>query len=332
MMVIKLVMSIPADTHTVKIFLALLPVVLFCTPAANSQAHKSEQQTTTASQPAQKSFATPKEAAEALFQATEKFDVTSLMEILGPDGEDLVSSEDPVQDKNNANVFAARAHEKNEVVIDPKNSNRAAISVGNEDWPLPIPLVRKTGKWSFDTKAGRQEVLFRRIGSNELDAIEICRGYVDAQREYAEEKHDNAGVNQFAQKIISTPGKRDGLAWRNSDGTWGGPIAEGIAKAIEEGYTNRQQPYHGYYFKILKGQGSNLPLGQLEFVVNGAMIGGFALAAAPADYRVTGVKTFIVSYEGVVYQKDLGPDTLKIFKDMELYNPDKTWDRTDDNW
>jgi hypothetical protein len=139
-------------------------------------------------------------------------------------------------------------------------------------------------------------------------------------------------VNQFAQKIISTTGKQDGLAWRNPDGTLGGPIGEGVAKALEQGYTNKSQPYHGYYFKILKGQGPNAPLGQMQFVVNGAMIGGFALAAAPAEYRVTGVKAFLVGYDGVVYQKDLGPDTLKIFKAMELYNPDKTWDRTDDNW
>jgi hypothetical protein len=192
--------------------------------------------------------------------------------------------------------------------------------------------VNKGGKWLYDTNAGRQEVLFRRIGANELDAIQICRSYVEAQREYALEKHDNAEVNQFAQKIISTPGKQDGLAWRNPDGTWGGPIAEGIARALEQGYTNKSQPYHGYYFKILKGQGPNAPLGEMDFVVKGAMIGGFALTAAPAEYRVTGVKTLLVSYDGVVYQKDLGPDTLKIFRAMELYNPDKTWDRTDDNW
>jgi len=321
----KLIMSIPANLRSLASFRVLLPAVFLCIPAAYSQAQKSEP-------PAQKSFATPKEAAEALFQATGNFDVAALKEILGPDGEDLVSSEDPVQDKNNATGFAARAQEKNEVTVDPKNSKRAVISVGNEEWPLPIPIVSKGGKWFFDTKAGREEVLFRRIGSNELDAIEICRGYVDSQFEYAEEKHDNAEVNQFAQKIISTPGKRDGLAWRKPDGTWEGPIAEGIAKALEQGYASKEKPYHGYYFKILKGQGANAPLGQMNFVINGAMIGGFALAAAPADYRVTGVKTFIVSYEGIVYQKDLGPDTLKIFKDMELYDPDKTWRRTDDNW
>jgi hypothetical protein len=175
-------------------------------------------------------------------------------------------------------------------------------------------------------------VILRRIGANELDAIQICRGYVEAQEEYAMEKHDLAEVNQYAQLIISTPGKHDGLAWQKADGTWEGPVGEGVAKALAQGYTNRSQPYHGYYFKILKGQGAAAPLGKIDFMFNGAMIGGFALAAAPAEYLVTGVKTFIVSYEGIVYQKDLGPDTLKIFKDMELYNPDKTWDRTDDNW
>ena len=324
--------SMPANICGMKILQALLLVALLCTAAAFSQAQQSKQQATTPSKSAHKTFATPKEAAEALIQATGNFDVAALMEILGPEGEDLVSSEDPVRDKNAATAFAAKAREKNDVAIDPKNSKRAILSVGNDEWPLPIPLVSKGGKWFFDTKAGRDEVLFRRIGANELDAIEICRGYVDAQAAYALEKHDGAEVNQYAQRILSTPGKHDGLAWRKPDGTMQGPIAEGIAKALEQGYTDKTQPYHGYYFKILKGQGPAAPLGQIDFVVNGAMIGGFALAAAPADYRVTGVKTFLVSYKGVVYQKDLGPDTLKIFKDMELYNPDKTWARTDDNW
>ena len=311
----------------------LLLIAVFCIAATLSRAGKqSVQKASTRSQPAPKAFATPKQASEALIQATATFDLPALKEILGPDGEDLVSSEDPVRDKNIAAAFATKAREKNQITVDPKDSGRAILSVGNDEWPLPIPLVKKEGKWSFDTKAGREEVLFRRIGANELDVIQICRGYVEAQKEYALEKHDNAEVNQYAQKIISTPGKHDGLAWQNSDGTWGGPVGEGIAKALAQGYTDRSQPYHGYYFKILKGQGPAAPLGKIDFMVNGAMIGGFALAAAPAEYRVTGVKTFLVSYEGVVYQKDLGPDSLKIFKDMELYNPDKTWDRTDDNW
>ena len=280
----------------------------------------------------QKTFATPKEAVDALIQAAEVFDVPALKAILGPHGEDLVSSEDPVQDKNRAGVFAAKARQKSDVTVDPQNSNRAILSVGDEDWPLPIPIVKNNGRWSFDTPAGRQEILYRRIGANELNAIQICLGFVEAQHQYALEKHDNSEVNQYAQRIISTPGKHDGLAWRDPDGTWEGPVGERVAKALEQGYTDRSQPYNGYYFKVLKGQGPSAPLGSMSFIVKGAMIGGFALAAAPADYRVTGVKTFIVSYEGIVYQKDLGPGTLGIFKSMALYDPDKTWQRTDDSW
>jgi len=284
------------------------------------------------STPTQKTFKTSREASDALIQAAKNFDVPALEQILGPGSEDLISSEDPVRDKNITLAFAAKAEEKNSITTDPKNPNRAVLVIGNDEWPMAIPMVKKNGAWSFDTNAGRKEVLYRRIGSNELDAIEICRGYVDAQHEYAMEKHDDAKVNQYAQRVISTPGKHDGLVWRNADGSLGGPIAEGIADALQEGYTDKSKPYHGYFFKILKGQGPAAPLGKLNFVVEGAMIGGFALAAAPAEYRVTGVKTFIVSYEGIVYQKDLGPDTLKIFREMELYNPDKSWQRTDDNW
>jgi hypothetical protein len=280
----------------------------------------------------QKAFATPQEAADALVQAAGTYDLTTLEQILGPDSEDLLSSEDPVSDKNKAAEFAAKGRQYTEVKVDPKNAGSATVSVGDDGWPLPIPLVKKGNQWLFDTKAGRQEMLYRRIGSNELDAIEICRGYVDAQQEYALEKQDNSEVNQYAQRVISTPGKHDGLVWYNADGSLGGPIAEGIAKALQQGYTDKSKPYHGYYFKILKGQGPAAPLGQMSFVVGRAMIGGFALAAAPAEYRITGVKTFIVGFDGIVYQKDSGPGTLRIFREMELYNPDKTWTPTDDNW
>lgn len=283
-------------------------------------------------QPAQKAFASPKEAADTFIQAAESFDVSAMKQILGSEGEDLVASEDTVQDKHIAEAFAAKAREKHTVVVDPKTPNRAVLIIGEHDWPMPIPIVKKNGKWFFDTNAGRQEMLYRRIGSNELDAIQICRGYVDAQEEYALEKHDGSAVSQYAQRIVSSPGKHDGLVWRNPDGSLGGPIAEGIAQAIEQGYSDKAKPYHGYFFKILKGQGPAAPLGKMNFIVEGAMIGGFALAAAPADYRVTGVKTFIVSYQGIVYQKDLGPNTLETFKNMELYNPDKTWQLTDDSW
>jgi hypothetical protein len=315
--------------------LSLLPAVLLsCALATVPQAQsQSNQNAPAASQPAPKAFDTPQQAAQALIQATDSFDVPALIAILGPGSEDLVSSPDPVQDKKNAAVFAAKAHEKNAVNVDPKNSTRAILSVGNDDWPFPVPIVKKGGKWHFDSKEGHDEILFRRIGSNELDAIQICLGYVEAQKEYASEIHDDSGVNQYAQKIISTPGKKDGLCWKNPDGTLAGPISEGIAHAMEEGYSRAKGlAYHGYYFKILKGQGPAAPLGQLDYVIKGIMIGGFALVAVPAEYRVTGVKTFMVSNDGIVYEKDLGPDTLNVAKAMERYNPDKTWHRTDDEW
>jgi len=286
----------------------------------------------TVSDSKQKQFDTPKEAAENLVQAAESFDVAALTEILGPDSADVVSSQDPVADKKQAMAFAAKAKEKSNIETDPKNPNRAILTIGDDDFPLPIPIVKQKGKWIFDMKAGRQEILNRRIGTNELDAITICRGFVEAQEEYAQEKHDDAKVNQYAQRIISTPGKHDGLAWKNSDGTWGGPVGEGIARALEQGYSKQGQPFHGYYFKVLKGQGPAAPKGEMDFVMEGAMIGGFALTAAPAQYRVTGVKTFQVGPSGVVYEKDLGPDTLKVFETMDRYNPDKTWKTTNDDW
>jgi Protein of unknown function (DUF2950) len=286
-----------------------------------------------APQPGQKQFDTPKQAADALIQVAANFDPAAAKEILGPESDDIVASEDPVQDKNRATEFANKAKEKTSVEIDKKNPNHAIVLVGNDDFPLPIPLVKQKGKWFFDTKVGREEILNRRVGQNELNAIAICRGFVEAQHEYAAEKHDDSKVNQYAQRIISTPGKHDGLAWQNPDGTWGGPVGEEVAKALQEGYSNpgKPQPYHGYYFKVLKGQGPAAPMGEMDFLVKGAMIGGFALAAAPAEYRVTGVQTFMVGPDGVVYEKDLGPDTLKTFQSMDKYNPDKTWTVTEDD-
>jgi hypothetical protein len=284
-----------------------------------------EKSATSATAPAQKTFATAEEAADALVAAAGSFDRPALKAILGPDADYLVAPGEPAKDRETALAFAAKAGEKRAVVADPKNPNRATLIVGDQDWPLPIPIVRKAGKWHFDTEAGRQEILYRTIGSNELDAIQICHGYVEAQHEYALAKHEGSAVNQYAQRIISTPGTQDGLAWQNADGTWGGPVGENVARAIEQGYSDRASPYHGYFFKVLKGQGPAAPLGQLDFVVKGVMIGGFALVAAPAEYLVTGVKTFIVSHDGVVFEKDLGTQTLTAFKAMERYNPDKTW-------
>jgi len=282
--------------------------------------------------PGAKAFTSAEQAATALVQAAETYDVPALLEILGADGKDIVGSEDPVGDKVRATAFAALARSKQTIQIDPKKPSRATLVVGPEEWPFPVPIVKVGGQWFFDTKAGRTEILRRRIGANELDAIELCRGYVEAQKEYALQQRSEPGVNEYAQRLISTPGKHDGLAWRNEDGTWGGPVGEGVAQAIEQGYSDRAKPFHGYYFKVLKGQGPAAPLGELDFVVNGVMIGGFALAAAPAQYGVTGIQSFIVSHDGIVYQKDLGPDTLTAFKNMDRYNPDKSWRPTEDGW
>ena len=270
-------------------------------------------------------FDTPQQAADALVAAAEQFDERALREIFGPGGEDIVFSGEYPQDRKRASDFAAEAREKKSVSEDSKKGNRAFLLVGNEDWPFPVPIVKLGAKWAFDAKAGRQELLYRRIGSNELDAIDICRGYVEAQHEYALQKREGYDANQYAQRIVSTPGKQDGLGWQNPDGSWGGPIGEKIARAIEQGYSGGAEPYHGYFFKILKGQGPAAPLGEMDFVVKGVMIGGFALVAAPAEYDVTGVKSFIVSHDGVVYEKDFGPSTLNEFIKMQLFNPDQSW-------
>ena len=270
-------------------------------------------------------FESAEKAADALIDAAEKFDVTSLIRIVGPQGEDLVLTGEYAQDRERSQEFAAQARKKKQVTLDPKSDTRAYLLVGERDWPFALPIVKRDGRWSFDAAAGRQELMYRRIGSNELDAIEICDGYVDAQFDYAYRKRQGYEAPQYAQRVISSPGKQDGLAWQNPDGSWGGPIGEKIAHAIEQGYNLKADPYHGYFFKVLKAQGPAAPLGAMDYVVGGIMIGGFALVAAPAEYAETGLKTFMVSHTGVVYEKDLGPDTLAEFQKMDHFNPDKSW-------
>ncbi len=272
-----------------------------------------------------KSFDTPQQAAQALIAAADNFDQGRLEEIFGPEARDIVFTGELPQDRERAAAFAAEAHEKTSISLDPKTKARAFVLVGNEEWPFPIPLVKRAGNWYFDTEAGRQEILFRRIGANELSAITLCEGYVEAQDDFSFRKRSGYQVSQYAQHIIAPPGTKDGLAWKDSAGHWDGPIGEKIAHAIQQGYNLKSEPYHGYYFKILKGQGPAAHLGRMDYVVEGVMIGGFALVAAPAEYRETGVKTFIVSNDGVVYEKDLGATTLDVFKKMTLFNPDSSW-------
>lgn len=309
----------------------LLLIVMSCAvlQQVGAFAQQTEEQTQkTPEQPALRTgpqgFDTPQQGGKALVDAAQNFEEGAFIKIFGEQGADLVLTGELPQDKQRAADFSQMASEKLNTVVDPTNANRAIVYVGDEDWPFPIPLEKRAGKWYFNAEAGRQEMLFRRIGANELSAIQICLGYVDAQVEYAYEPREGYNVNQYAQQIISSPGT-PGLAWQDADGNWEGPIGENVAKAIAQGYAPDAQPYHGYYFKVLKGQGPAAPMGQMNYVINGVMIGGFALAATPAEYRVTGVKSFIVSNDGIVYEQDLGPNSLEIFQKMELYNPDNKW-------
>jgi len=274
---------------------------------------------------AQQTFKTPEEAATALVNAAKSGDSKSIVTVLGPDGEDIVSSGDEVADAATRAKFIAAFDSKHTIAME--GDSKAIMVVGPDDFPLPIPLVRKDGLWRFDTAAGREEILFRRIGENELDAIQSALAYVDAQDEYAEKDRTGAGVNTYAQRIISQPGKKDGLYWPTSQGEEASPLGELIAEATKQGYRvgGGRTPFHGYYFKILTKQGAAAAGGELEYIVNGKMIGGFALVAYPAEYRNSGVMTFIVNHAGTVFQKDLGPNTAQVAERMTAFNPDKTW-------
>jgi Protein of unknown function (DUF2950) len=283
-----------------------------------------------ASLSAQRAYDTPKQAADALIAAAAKADVAALVAILGPDGKKLVDSGDAVRDKQDLTHFAKRAKEKTSIEYDIADPEVAILVVGAEDWPTPIPIVKSGGKWSFDSKSGAREILARRIGGNELDAIAFLRGYVDAQKDYAAVEHDGSGMLQYAQKTLSSPGKQDGLCWKTADGTFAGPMGDEVAAAVAEGYSDKTKPYNGYYFRILTAQGPAARKGARTYIWNGAMIGGFAMIAWPATYDVTGIQTFIVNQDGDVYQKDLGSETAKLAPQIKAYNPDKTWTVTED--
>jgi hypothetical protein len=274
--------------------------------------------------PAEQTFATAQEAAQALVNAAAQNDTAALLKIFGPAGRDIVESGDAAEDKAGRAHFAGLAHAKIEVAPDPGNPDRATLIVGPQDWPFPVQLVRNNNHWYFDSTAGRVEVLARRIGRNEMTAIEVCRGYVEAQMEYAARDRNGDGVLQYAQKIVSTPGKKDGLYW---EGETGSLVPRGFTDAAAALFAEGRKPlpYHGYYFHILKAQGPDAQGGALDYVVKGRMIGGFALIAWPAEYGVSGIKTFLVSHHGVVYEKDLGDATATLARQITRFNPDKTW-------
>jgi Protein of unknown function (DUF2950) len=324
------IMKSISENATVLCLLSLVLGTVTALSAAKSNTNPDAAAPAAATAAGPQTFDSAESAANALVDAAGKFDVTALIRIVGKQGEDLVLTGEYAQDRERAQEFAALARAKKQVAMEPKTDSRAFLLVGEEDWPFPLPIVKHAGRWSFDAAAGRQEMIWRRLGSNELDAIEVCQGFVEAQFDYAYRKRQEYDVAQYAQHVISTPGKHDGLAWQNADGSWDGPIGEKIAHAIEQGYDIKAEPYRGYFFKVLKGQGQDAPLGAMDYVVEGVMIGGFALVAAPAEYGETGLKTFMVSNTGVVYEKDLGPGTLEAFQKMERFNPDKSWSIVED--
>jgi len=277
---------------------------------------------------AQQSFNTAEEATSALVSAARTGDRKAILTVLGQDGADIISSGDAVADTSARNRAIEAYDAKHQVVTE--GADKAVLIIGSEDWPFPIPLVRKDGSWQFDTAAGREEILYRRIGRNELDAIQTCLAYVDAQEDYAE--RGVAGKGVYAQHIVSRPGQKDGLYWPPQSSGDDSPLGELAARATAEGYRVGEQraPYHGYYYKVLAKQGPNASGGALDYIVRGSMIGGFALVAYPAEYMNSGVMTFLVNHEGNVYEKDLGPNTTQIVAGMTAFNPDGTWRRVSD--
>lgn len=278
---------------------------------------------------AQKGFATAEEAAKALAGAYKKADVKALVEILGPKGHRIVSSGDPIEDRIERDWFVSLYEEGHETL--PESSSRAVLQLGKDEQPYPIPIVKKGGKWHFDPSEGHEELLSRRMSKNELSALNVVVAYVEAQKEYRQKDHDGDKVIEYAQRWRSTEGNRDGLYWKGQPGGNESPVAKLAEVVRQEGYPVDSPvgpfPYRGYYYKILKAQGPNAPEGAIDYVVDGNMIAGFALIAYPARYNVSGIMTFVVNQDGVVYQTDLGSKTVPIGKNMTLFNPDKSWSK-----
>jgi hypothetical protein len=280
----------------------------------------------------QKSFKSPEEAVRALVDAVKRNDIKELLMIFGPAGKELFSSGDEVADKAWRDRFVKAYEEMNKLVSE--NDKKTILHVGNGNWPYPIPVVKEGENWFFDTKAGKEEILNRRIGRNELNAIQVCLAYVDAQREYILKDRDEDKLLEYAQKLVSKKGQKNGLYWEAKEGEERSPLGPLIAKAAAEGYTGkrllgRRNAYHGYHYKILKSQGKNARGGEYDYVVKGKMIGGFALVAYPDEYGNSGVMTLIVNQDGVVYQSNLGKDTEKIARAMKKFDPDETWKKVE---
>jgi hypothetical protein len=272
----------------------------------------------------QKSFCSPEEAVKSLVAAIRAHDTEEMLAILGPGSRELISSGDEAADRTGREKFLKAYEQMN--TLQQESAEKMTLCVGKDNWPMPIPVMKKGSAWVFDIRKGKQEILNRRIGRNELRVIDVLHAYVDAQHEYATKDCRGGGKVEFAQRLISTEGSRDGLYWESKVGEAESPLGPLVALAAKEGYANPDlQPFHGYYFKILKGQGKHADGGPYNYVVRGKMILGFAIVAYPAEYANSGVMTFMVNQEGIIYQKNLGKNTRRIAEAMKIFNPDKTW-------
>jgi hypothetical protein len=330
--------SLQSNVHriVVPIFLAGVAGCQCCAthpttnPAATSAptAAESTPPASVATAPTQETFASPEAAASALKEAVRERDRDALLQIFGPDGQPLIFSGDRVQDDNRMSSF--EQHMAEQLRVDHPDANKAILYIGAQNWPFPIPIVNNNGKWSFDTAAGKDEILNRRIGRNELSTIDVCQAFVRAQKEYAREDRTGQKMTQYACRFRSTPGKHDGLFWQPTSADDISPMSDLVAEAEAEGYSKtplkgHRQPYHGYFYHILTAQGADAPGGKMDYMVDGHLTKGFALVAYPAGWGNSGVMTFMVNQDGKVYQKDLGPQTSEVASQITEYNPDSSW-------
>ncbi len=322
------------NTRRAQAFTGAVPAILAALLLATPCARAADSAPAAMPKPAyvQSTFASPEEAAKALADAVRSDERRAIWRVLGPGASKFVRSGDPVQDEQAREAFTAGYD--NAVKFERDGDAKVTLLVGPDDFPFPYPIVMKNGRWQFDAKQGNEQVLDRRIGRNELSAIKVCLAYVDAQREYATLDRDGNGSLEYAQKLLSTPGTHDGLYWVSADGEPASPLGPAVANARNQGYGNsrdaRGEPYHGYFYKILTGQGANAHGGAYDYLVDGKMIGGFALVAYPARWGASGVMTFICSHDGVVFEKNLGKDTVAAATRMTLFDPDSTWQKSKD--
>jgi hypothetical protein len=303
------------EEHWLIVRACLIPVTLFLLWAASS----SHAQTMP-----YRSFSSPETAVKSLVAAIRANDTQKMLAILGPGSKELIFSGDDVADSAGREKFIKAYDRMNK--LQKVSSDRVTLCIGNDNWLLPIPIVKSGEMWVFDAEQGKQEILNRRIGRNELNVMDVLHAYTDAQHEYASRDCGGGGVVEFAQKLISTQGRHDGLYWEVKKGEKESPLGPFIARAAKEGYADADiSPFHGYYFKILKGQGEHAQGGEYEYVVKDKMLLGFALVAYPAEYGNSGIMTFIVNQEGIIYEKDLGKDTTRMAEEMKIFDPDKTW-------